>query len=197
LSAFVATLGTMTIFSGMAFQSSNGATIFRGIEESFVAFGQGNIGPLPSTTVIMIVTLIITWIVLEQTVYGRRLYSIGGNPEASRLSGVRVRPLRLSAFVISGLGAAVAGLVLTSRLSSANPTQGDGLMLNAIASVFLGMTMSIEGEPHIFGTLIGVLILGVLANGLTLLGMNTYLQQMMTGAIIILAVLSSSLSKPS
>jgi len=106
-----------------------------------------------------------------------------------------VRSLRLLAFVISGLGAAIAGLMLFSRLASANPTQGDGLMLRAIASVFLGMTMSEEGEPHVLGTLLGVLILGVLANGLTQLQIDTYVQQILTGGIIILAVTLSSLSR--
>ncbi len=103
--------------------------------------------------------------------------------------------LKLLAFAISGLGAAIAGLMLTSRLASANPTQGDGLMLNAIAAVFLGMTMSEQGEPHVLGTLLGVLILGVLANGLTQLQINTYIQQILTGSIIITAVLTGSLSR--
>ena len=96
---------------------------------------------------------------------------------------------------INGLGAALAGLMLVSRLSSANPTQGGGLMLNAIASVFVGMTMSEEGEPNIFGTLTGVLILGVLSNGLTQIKIDTYIQQIITGGIIIGAVMFSSLTQ--
>jgi ribose transport system permease protein len=137
----------------------------------------------------------VVWVVLEQTVFGRRLYAVGGNKEASRLSGVRVRALRMSAFVVSGLGAAIAGIMLTSRLASANPKQGDVLMLSAIASVFLGMTMSEEGEPHVLGTLLGVLILGVLANGLTQMKVDSYIQQILTGVIIVLAVSVSSLSR--
>ena len=98
-------------------------------------------------------------------------------------------------FVISGLGAAVAGLMLFSRLSTAHPTQGEGLMLQAIAAVFLGMTMNEEAQPNVLGTLVGVLILGVLANGLTQMQIDTYIQQILTGLIIILAVTLSSLSQ--
>lgn len=200
ISAFVTTLGTLTIFSGLALYISGGTTIFgRVIPEAFGDFGrQGvTIGTLtiPNLTLLALLVLFIIWFILEQTIFGRRLYAIGGNHEAARLAGVRVRFLRLLAFVVSGLGAAAAGLMLASRLASANPKQGDGLMLNAIAAVFLGMTMSEEGEPHVLGTLVGVLILGVLANGLTQLNIDSYIQQILTGGIIILAVTLSSLSR--
>ena len=105
-----------------------------------------------------------------------------------------IAQLRLIAFAVNVMGAAIAGLMLVSQLSSSNPIQGDGLTLNAIASVFAGMTMSEEGEPNLFGTLTGVLILGVLSNGLTQLRIDTYVQQMLTGLIIIAAVLFSRLS---
>ena len=207
ISPFVATLGTLTMFNGLALYISGGTTIFgRVIPTELSDFGRGGIPlgtvaeqqvVLPNLTIVALIVLVIVWIMLEQTVFGRRLYAIGGNMEAARLGGVRVRLLRLLAFVISGLGAAIAGLMLVSRLASANPTQGDGLMLNAIAAVFLGMTMSEEGEPHVLGTLLGVLILGVLANGLTQLQIDTYIQQILTGGIIILAVTLSSLSRRS
>lgn len=205
ISPFVATLGTMTVFGGVALYISGGTTIFgRAIPEAFSDFARGGIDLgvvgdtaviLPNLTILALVVLLIVLVVMEQTVFGRRLYAIGGNEEAARLGGVRVRWVRLQAFVITGLGAATAGLMLASRLASANPTQGDGLMLNAIAAVFLGMTMSEEGEPHVFGTLIGVLILGVLTNGLTQLRIDSYIQQILTGAIIVLAVTLSSLSR--
>ena len=204
ISAFVATLGTLTAFRGLALYISGGSSIFgRVVPETFSDFGRegiflGNVGDqsllIPNLTLVAFVTLIVVWILLTQTVVGRRLYAIGGNMEAARLGGVRVRVLRLAAFAISGLGAAVAGLMLFSRLATAHPTQGEGLMLQAIAAVFLGMTMSEEGEPLVFGSLIGVLILGVLANGLTQLQIDTYIQQILTGVIIILAVTLSSLS---
>ncbi|MBX3083400.1 MAG: ABC transporter permease [Anaerolineae bacterium] len=205
ISPFVASLGTLTIFSGIAFIVSDGKTIFgRAIPQPVKDFATGGITlfsvgnqtvMIPNLTIVAFITLIAIWILLEQTVFGRRLYAIGGNREAARLGGVRVRLLRMIAFVFTGAGAALAGVMLVSRLGSANPTQGDGLMLNAIAAVFLGMTMSEEGEPHVLGTLVGVLILGVLTNGLTQLNVDSYVQQILTGAIIILAVLLSSLSR--
>ena len=106
-----------------------------------------------------------------------------------------MKPLRLAAFGLTGLGAAAAGLMYASRVASANPTQGSGLMLDAIAAVFLGMTISEEGEPHVLGTLAGVFILGVLGNGLTQMNVDSYVRDMLTGSIIIVAVAASSLSR--
>ena len=205
ITPFVTTLGTLTVFGGLAFYLSGGKTIFgRIFPQPFVDFANGGIPlltvdeqviKLPHLTLIALIVLLIVGFVLEQTVFGRRLYAIGGNREAARLAGVRVRRLRLLAFVITGLGAALAGTMLTGQLSTANPTLGDNLMLNAIAAVFLGMTMSQEGEPHVGGTLIGVLLIGVLANGFTQIGVDTYIQRILTGAIIIASVMLSSLSR--
>lgn len=202
---FVATLGTLTMFGGLALLVSSGNTIFgRAIPSSYGEFGRGGIPLgtldgrqvlLPNLTLVAAGVLLATYLILEHTTYGRRLYALGGNPVAARLAGVRVRALMMVAFVLNGIGAGIGGLMLTSRLASANPTQGDGLMLNAIAAVFLGVTMSEEGEPRVLGTLVGVLILGVLANGLTQLQINTYVQQVLTGAIVIIAVAFGSLSR--
>jgi ribose transport system permease protein len=197
---FVATLGSLTAFSGLALLISDGNTIFgRAIPAAFGEFGRRGL-PLgsftfPNLTIVMLVVLAIVWWLMERTVFGRRLYAIFGNREAARLAGIRVRWLSLCAFAISGFGAGIAGLMLTSRLASANPNQGDPLMLNAVAAVFLGMTMNEEGEPHVLATLVGVLLLGVLANGLTQLQINSYIQQMVTGVLIVLAVGLSRLSK--
>lgn len=205
ISAFVATLGTLTVFRGLALFTSGGASIYgRVIPEAFSNFGRGGIDFgtiseqrlfLPNLTIIAGIVFVVVLIFLAQTIIGRRLYAIGGNQEAARLAGVRVQQLRLLTFIITGIGAAIAGLMLFSRLSTAHPTQGEGLMLQAIAAVFLGMTMSEEGKPQVFGTLIGILILGVLANGLTQLRIDTYIQEILTGLIIILAVALSSLSQ--
>ncbi len=195
LSAFVATLATMTAFRGLSLFYTNGSTLFSGIPESFRLFGQSFTGPIPNSVLIMLGVLAATWFVLEQTAFGRRLYAVGGNAQASYLAGLNVRALRLSAFVISGLGAALAGVVLTSRLFSAHPTAGEPLMLNSIAAVFLGMTMFREGEPHVPGTFVGVLLLGVMSNGLNILQVNSYIQLVLTGAIILLAVLLSGLAR--
>lgn len=202
---FVATLGTLTVFSGLAFFISDGRTIFgRDIPADFSGFARIGIPldalgldglRLPALTLATLAVLAVVWLILEQTNYGRRLYAIGGNIEAARLAGVRVRLLRLSAFGVTGLGAAAAGLMYASRVASANPTQGAGLMLDAIAAVFLGMTMGKEGEPRVLATLVGVLILGILDNGLTQMKVDSYVREMLIGAIVIVAVATSSFGR--
>lgn len=190
---FVATLGTLTIFGGLAFLISDGRTIFgRDIPESFGSFARSGVSvggvSVPALTLVALAVLALVWLLLEHTTYGRRLYAIGGNMEAARLAGVRVRLLRASAFVLTGLGAAGAGLMYAARVASANPTQGNGLMLDAIAAVFLGMTMSEEAEPRVGATLVGVLILAVLDNGLTQMSVDSYVREILVGSIILAAV---------
>jgi len=197
---FVATLATLTMFSGAAFVVSGGKTISgRAIPEAFGDFARDGValGPitLPNLTIVAIVVVALVWVLLEQTTFGRRLYAIGGNIEAAHLSGVPVRRLKLIAFALTGLSAAGAGILYASRVASANPTQGSGLMLNAIAAVFLGMTMSEQGEPRVLATVVGVLILGVLDNGLTQMSVDSYVRQILVGAIIVLAVATSSITK--
>ena len=140
---FVATLGTLTMFSGLAFVVSGGKTIFgRDIPEEFSAFARSSIElnilsiKLPYLSMLSILILFLVWFVLEQTVAGRHLYAIGGNREAAYLAGIRVKILKVYAFALTGFGAAIAGLMYASRVASANPTQGSGLMLDAIAAVF-------------------------------------------------------------
>lgn len=194
LSAFVTTLATMTAFRGLALWYTDGATLF-GLPDGFLVLGQGRLGPVPVPVVIMACAMAAAWIVLTQTTTGRRWYAVGGNPEAAFLAGVNVRRLRFAAFVLSGFGAALAGIVLTSRLASAHPLAGEPFMLNAIAAVFLGMTMFKDGLANVPGSLVGVLILGVLSNGLNILQVNTYIQDVLTGAIIVAAVLVSRLPR--
>ncbi len=202
---FVATLATLTVFSGLAFMVSDGRTIFgRDIPDAFGSFARS--GPvigslddralvLPNLTLVAAAVVLIVWVVLEQTSYGRRLYAIGGNVEAARLAGIRVVPLRLSAFAFTGAGAALAGLMYASRVASANPTQGDGLMLTAIAAVFLGMTLTRDGQPKVLATLAGVFVLGVLDNGLTQMRVDSYVREVFVGTIILIAVGMSALGR--
>jgi ribose transport system permease protein len=199
---FVATLATLTIYSGAAFVVSGGKTISgRAIPEEFGEFARRGLalGPvtLPHLTIVALLTIAFVWVLLEQTTFGRRLYAIGGNIEAAYLSGVPVRRLKLVAFASTGLTAAGSGILYASRVASANPTQGSGLMLNAIAAVFLGMTMSEQGEPRVLATVVGVLILGVLDNGLTQMSVDSYARQILVGTIIVVAVSASSISKVS
>lgn len=202
---FVATLGTLTVFSGSAFLASGGKTIFgRDIPAEFAGFARGGIPldalglvnlKLPFLTLTALGVILSCWFLLEQTTFGRRLYAIGGNAQAAHLAGIRVKWLRLLAFGLTGLGAAIAGLMYASRVASANPTQGSGLMLDAIAAVFLGMTMSRQGEPRVLFTLVGVLLLGILDNGLTQMKVDSYVREILVGAIVIASVASASFSK--
>jgi ribose transport system permease protein len=199
---FVATLGTLTVFSGLAFFISDGKTIFgRDIPASFSGFARAGLEigdiKIPMLTITASLVILVCWFVLEHTTFGRRLYAIGGNKEASHLAGIKVVRLRMMAFALTGLGAAGAGLMYAARVASANPTQGSGLMLDAIAAVFLGMTMSRQGEPRVIYTLVGVLILGVLDNGLTQLSVDSYVREILVGLIVIAAVAVASLSKRS
>lgn len=196
LSAFIATLATMTSFTGLALLLSGGSTIF-GLPSRYVGLGQGRIGPVPVPVIIATVVVIAVWFILSRTVLGRQWYAVGGNVEAARLSGVPTRLVRLAAFLVSGTGAALAGIVLTARLASGHPSAGDPLMLNSIAAVFLGMTLSRGGQPVAGGTVVGLGVVGVLSNGLNILQVNSYVQQVLTGVIIILAVSLSRLSKRS
>lgn len=197
---FVATLGTLTMFSGAAFLVSDGRTIFGdAIPDAVGAFAQGGLplgaATVPNLSLVALAALLLVWFLLGHTATGRRLYAIGGNAEGARLAGVPVRRLRGLAFGITGLGAAVAGLMYVARVASANPTQGDGLMLDAIAAVFLGMTTSEDAEPRALATLLGVLLLAVLDNGLTQMNVDSYLRQVLVGAIILLAVAASRLGR--
>ncbi|MBK1794778.1 ABC transporter permease [Devosia sp. WQ 349] len=202
---FIATLATMTMFSGLAFVVSGGKTISgRAIPEDFGTFARGGIPlgewggvaiSLPNLSIIAILVVFAVWVLLEQTTFGRRLYAIGGNMEAAHLGGIPVKRLRTIAFALTGFAAAVGGIMYASRVASANPVQGSGLMLNAIAAVFLGSTMSRHGEPRILATVVGVLVLGVLDNGLTQMSVDSYIRQILVGALILLAVGLGSLSK--
>ncbi len=202
---FVATLATLTATSGVAFLVSNGRTISgRAIPASFGNFARGGL-PLgtwndkalvfPALTIVALAVAFICWILLEKRRFGRWLYAIGSNAEAARLSGVPVGRMRLVAFVITGAGAAAAGLMIASRVASANPTQGDGIMLSAIAAVFLGMTLTAHGQPRVLATVVGVVVMGLLDNGLTQMNVNSYVRQVLVGVIIVLAVSVATLAR--
>lgn len=187
--SFIATLAFGTIIGGLTFWISDGATLFSGIPPAFRDLGRGTLAGLPVPTLWLIGTAAIAWLLLDQTEFGRRLYAVGGNREAARLVGLPVRRDMVAAFALSAGLAALAGLLLAARLGSAHPTGGGGYLLTAYAAVFLGMTAFREGEPSIPGTLVGAAIIAVVSNGLTILGVPSFLQDLMTGAIILAAVL--------
>ena len=193
--SFIATLAAGTIIGGVTFYLSDGATLFCGIPDGFRDIARGWTFGLPTLTWWMIGVAIVVWLLLDKIEFGRRLYAIGGNREASRLAGVRIVPNTMMAFALSGMLAALVGMLLTGRIGSANPTGGGGYLLTAYAAVFLGMTAFRDGEANVPGTLVGAAIIAVVSNGLTILGVSTFLQDIITGSIILAAVLVRRIGK--
>ena len=193
--SFIATLAAGTIIGGVTFYLSDGGTLFGGIPDGFRDIARGWTFGLPTLTWWMIGVAIVVWLLLDKIEFGRRLYAIGGNREASRLAGVRIVPNTMMAFALSGMLAALVGMLLTGRIGSANPTGGGGYLLTAYAAVFLGMTAFRDGEANVPGTLVGAAIIAVVSNGLTILGVSTFLQDIITGSIILAAVLVRRIGK--
>ncbi len=193
--SFITTLSTGTFLTGITYWYSGGTIIFSGIPREFLVFGQGSVFGVRISVLIMAGVLFLFWYLFSETLLGRRLYAIGGNEKAAEYSGVPIHRNKVTAFALTSMLAAITGIVLASRLGSAHPTAGEGYLLRAYATVFLGMTLFKEGEPNIPGTFIGVLIMGILANGLTLLGVPIYFQNMLTGAIIIAALVFQTIKK--
>ncbi len=185
---FIVTLGTLTIARGIALVYTNGAPIMA-LDDNFRFLGRGEIGPLPVPIVILIVVYAAVYFMLNRTTFGSFVYAIGGNQEAARLSGVRVRLIKAATYAISGLLAGLTGVILTGRLGSAQPNLGSGDELDAIAAVVLGGTSLAGGRGGIIGTLVGALIIGILSNGLNLLNVNAYYQPVAKGVVILIAIL--------
>lgn len=183
----IVTLATMGIARGLALIYTGGYPI-SGLPEGFAFLGRGELFGLQLPILVMLVVYILAYILLNKTPIGRYIYAIGGNEEAARLSGVRVSRYKLLVYTLSGLTAALAGIVLTSRLMSGQPNAGVGFELDAIAAVVLGGTAIAGGRGAIIGTLIGAMMLGVLNNGLNLMGVLPYVQNVIKGGIILLAI---------
>jgi len=187
---FIATLGTMTLLRGVALVLSNGSPISDFSSNLFAMLGGGYVARLiPVPVVAMLVMFAVFWFVLTRTVFGRHVYATGGNAEAAKLSGVDTDRVQILVYTVSGAMAAIAGVILTSRLDSAQPTAGAGYELDAITAVVLGGTSLAGGRGWIFGTLVGALLIGVLNNGLNLMGVSAFYQLVVKGAVILLAVL--------
>lgn len=185
---FIATLAMLTVGRGLTLVYTDGRPI-TGLPDDFVWLGAGEIARIPVPVVIMILVFLISYVILSRAVFGRYVYAIGGNEEAARLSGVDVATHKTLVYVISGVLSAASAVILTARLNSAQPTAGAGFELDAIAAVVLGGTTLAGGEGSIAGTLLGALIIGVINNGLNLLNVNPFYQQVVKGAVILLAVL--------
>jgi len=188
LPPFIATLGMMSVARGAALVFTEGRPV-SGFSDTFRQIAVGEVLRIPAPVVIMLAVYLVAHFVLTRTKLGRYTYAIGGNEEASILSGVNVRLYRTLVYGLCGGLSGLAAIILTARLNSAQPIAGIMYELDAIAAVVIGGTSLIGGEGTVFGTLIGALIMGVLRNGLTLLGVSSFVQQIVIGSVIIVAVL--------
>jgi ribose transport system permease protein len=189
---FIATLVSMTVLRGVVLVYSNGTPIDASsgaASDAFGALGEGYLLGVPIPVIIAAVVFAGCWVALTQTRFGRYVYAIGGNENVARLSGVNVTAIKISVYAVSGLLSALAGIILTARLESAQPTAGLGYELDAIAAVVVGGTSLAGGIGSMSGTLIGALIIGVLNNALNLLDVSSYYQAIAKGCVILLAVL--------
>lgn len=185
---FIATLGMMTIARGAALLYTNGRPISN-IDESLLVLGTGKIGPVPIAVIIFLLAGLLTHIILRKSTFGKSIYAIGGNEQAAIVCGLNVKKIKILIYTFAGVMSAVGGIVLTARVSSGNPTAGLSYELDAIASAVIGGTSLSGGVGYISGTIIGALIIGVLNNGLTLIGVSPYWQQVVKGLIIVGAVI--------
>lgn len=191
LEPFIVTLATMTMYRGLTLVISDGVPAM-GITSNAPVLdflSQGNLLGIPVPTLLFLIVFLILMILLQKTIFGRGVYAIGGNEEVARLSSVPTGRVKTGVYVISGIMSAFAGVILTSRLSSSQPTAGTGFELDAIAAVVIGGTSLAGGRGRIFGTLIGVLIIGVINNGLNIMGVSAFYQQFIKGLIILIAVI--------
>ncbi len=191
---FIVTLGMMGIAQGMALVITGGRPI-SGFSRTLVAIGSGRIGPIPVPFMIMVVFYGIAYFILNYTKFGRFVYIIGGNQEAARLSGISVNNYKLLVYVLCGMTAGIASIIMTGRLNSANAIAGMGLQLDAIAAVIIGGTSFSGGEGMILGTFLGAILMTVIRNGMNLLNVSSHYQQIVIGLIIIVAVMSDTLRK--
>lgn len=186
---FIATLAMMFISQGITFEFTQGYPIYEGLTSNFLYIGQGYIGPLPVPVIIMIAMFILAHFFLNNTVLGQHIYSIGGNENAARVTGVNVSRVKLITYGISGFFAALTGVVMTARLGSAQPAAaGMDFFLTAATAAVLGGTELSGGVGNMLGILLGALFLGILNNGLTLLKISAYFQWIVTGILLILAI---------
>jgi len=187
LPAFIVTLAMMTVARGFTLIYTNGRPI-SGFDETFRFFGAGYLGRIPVPVIIMFILLFVIYILLKKTPLGRYIYAIGGNEKATKLSGINTDRIKIAVYALNGFLAAVSGIILTSRLNSAQPMAGEGYELDAIAAVVLGGTSLSGGSGGVVGTIVGALIIAVLNNGLNLLNVSSFYQLVAKGAVILLAV---------
>jgi ribose/xylose/arabinose/galactoside ABC-type transport system permease subunit len=195
LAPFIVTLGMMTVARGMALVYTNGRPVIN-LSDSYDEIGGGSLGNIPYSAMIFFLVLVLGAFLLHFTRFGRYVYAVGGNELAAKVSGVNTDRVLIEVYALAGALAGLAGIVLSSRVMSGSPATGTGYELDAIAAVVIGGTSLSGGIGSIAGTLVGVLIIGVMNNGLDLLNVSSYWQQIVKGVIIVLAVLLDKRSKP-
>jgi ribose transport system permease protein len=194
LPPFIATLAMLSIAQGTALLLTNGRALF-GMLSVIVPIGTGRLGIIPYNWIIMLICFVVAYFILEHTRLGRYMYTVGGNAEAARLSGIRINTYKAVPFIISGITAGLAGIMMSARLNSAEPVAGSGMEMDAIAAVIIGGTSFTGGAGKISGTFIGALIMSVIRNGMIHLGIGSYPQQIVIGVIIVAVVMVDTLSK--
>jgi ribose transport system permease protein len=188
ITPFIVTLSLMTIWRGSAYMYTDGRPVW-GLPEQFGFLGSGRLFGLPLPTIIMICVYIIAYLILQRTRFGRYVYAVGGNKEAARLAGININRVLCSVYIMSGALCAVSGILLASRMNSGQPNAGLMYEMDAIAAVVVGGTSLFGGRGTIIGTFLGAMLIGVLRNGLNLLNVNSYVQMVILGVVILLAVL--------
>ena len=191
---FIVTLATMNIARGAAYLYTGGQPI-RVMSDNFNFIGAGYVGKIPTPIIYLVVILVISVLIMNKSKLGRHIYAVGGNSQAAKFSGIKINRVLFFAYTFSGLLAAVAGIVLASRMFSGQPTAGDGAEMDAIAAVVLGGTSMSGGIGKIGGTVIGGLVIGVLNNGLNLMNVNSFWQYIVKGVVILIAVYVDYLKK--
>jgi ribose transport system permease protein len=194
MSPFIVSLAVLAMARGLAFIVTNGNTIFS-FPDAFDNIGGGNLGPFPVAALITLLVFLVAGLILSRTVFGAEVYAVGGNKDAARLAGIPVNRTLAIVYIISGALAGLGGVVLAGRLDSAQPIAGVGLELNAIAAVVIGGASLFGGKGSMLGTLLGVLIIGLINNGLTLKNVQPFWVQFIQGAVIFGAVLIDSLNQ--
>ena len=191
--AFVGTLGSMSIAQGLTFLITKAKPI-PGLSDGFKFIGGGSIGPIPIPIIVMAVVLVICFTLLYKTKYGRYVYAVGGNLNAAHVSGINTKRIICSVYIISGLLAALAGVITTARVTSGVTSTGDGYETDAIAMVVIGGTSLAGGKGRLWGTVIGILLIQCLTTGLDMLGVSYYVQLIVKGFVVIGAVMLDSLN---
>ena len=190
----ITTLGTMTALRGLAYKITGGLPVF-GFDRSFARLGQGYIGVVPIPVIFMLITFAIGVLFIEKTRFGRYIYGVGGNEEATHLSGINIKRVKYLVYGISGFLSGLAGLVLLARINSGQPKGGQGYEMDIITAVVLGGISISGGEGKLLFVIVGVLIMGVLSNGMIMMNVDDYTQQIVKGLVLILAVGLDKLSQ--